>query len=97
MEKQAEQAASADRARLLSEALRHYWNVIDGQVLGEGEAADPLWLKEAAVAAAHLAEELQRWDEAANLYQKLTRWAPPMRRVWESRLERLEQLRSAKN
>jgi TolA-binding protein len=97
MEKQAEQAASEDRARLLSEALRHYWNVIDGQVLGEGEVADPLWLKEAAVAAAHLAEELQRWDEAANLYQKLARWAPPMRKAWESRLDRLEQLRSAKN
>jgi tetratricopeptide (TPR) repeat protein len=97
MEKRAELMPSAERTRLLEEARRHYWNVIDGKVLGEGEAADPLWLKEAAVAAAHLAEEMQRWDEAANLYQKLARWAPPMRKAWESRLDRLEQLRSAKN
>jgi hypothetical protein len=46
------------------------------------------------MAAARLAEELQRWDEAANLYQKLARWAPPLRKTWELKLERLEQLRS---
>jgi len=94
LEKQAEQASSTERAYLLSEALRHYWNVVDGQVLGEDEVADPLWLKEAAMAAARLAEELQRWEEAANLYQKLARWAPPLRKTWELKLERLEQLRS---
>ena len=94
LEKQAEQASSAERTHLLSEAVRHYWNVVDGQVLGENEAADPLWLKEAAMAAARLAEELQRWDEAANLYQKLAKWAPPLRKTWELKLERLEQLRS---
>ena len=94
LEKQAEQASSAERTHLLSEALRHYWNVVDGQVLGEDEAADPLWLKAAAMAAARLAEELQRWDEAANLYQKLAQWAPPLRKTLELKLERLEQLRS---
>jgi len=94
LETQAEQASSAERTHLQGEALRHYWNVVDGQVLGEDEAADPLWLKEAAMAAARLAEELQRWDEAANLYQKLAQWAPPLRKTWELKLERLEQLRS---
>ena len=44
--------------------------------------------------AAAFAEELQRWDEAANLYQKLAQWAPPLRKTWELKLERLEQLRS---
>jgi len=94
LEKQAEQAPSAERARLLNEARRHCWNVVDGQVLGEDETADPLWLKEAAINAAHLAEELQRWDEAANLYQKLAKWAPPLRKTWETKLDRVEQLRS---
>jgi len=91
LEKQAEQASAAERTSLLKEALQHYGNVVDGEVLGENEAADPFWLKEAAVAAARLAEELQRWDEAANLYQKLVGWAG---KIWELKLERLEQLRS---
>jgi TolA-binding protein len=94
LEKQSELTSAAERTNLLIEALRHYWNVVDGQALGESENADPFWLKEAATAAARLAEELQRWDEAANLYQKLTKWAPPLRKTWESKLERLEQLRS---
>jgi TolA-binding protein len=94
LEKQAEQASTAERTNLLKEALRHYWNVVDGQVLRESETADPVWLKVAATAAASLAEELQRWDEAGNLYQKLAKWAPPLRKTWESKLERLEQLRS---
>jgi len=62
--------------------------------VGENEAADPFWLKVAAMAAARLAEELQRWDEAVNLYQKLAKWAPSLRKFWELKLERLEQLRS---
>jgi len=94
LEKRAEQASLAERANLLKEALRHYWNVVDGQVLQENEVADPPWLKEAAMAAARLAEELQRWEEAATLYQKLAKWAPPLRKTCESKLERLEQLRS---
>jgi hypothetical protein len=94
LEKQAKQASTAERTNLLNEAIGHYWKVVDGQVLGENEDADPYWLKEAAMAAARLAEELQRWDEAANLYQKLARWAPPLRKTWELKLERLEQLRS---
>ena len=94
LEKQSEQAPATERTRLLNEAFRHYWNVVDGKVLEENESADPVGLKEAAMAAARLAETLQRWDEAANLYQKLTRWAPPLRKTLESKLERLEQLRS---
>ena len=94
LEKQSVQASAADRANLLKEARRHYWNVVDGQVLGLDESADLYWLKEAAVAAARLAEELERWDEAAKLYQKLAKWAPPLRKTLESKLERLEQLRS---
>ena len=94
LERQAEHASTAERTKLMNEALRHYWNVVDGQVLAESETADPVWLKQAATAAAHLAEELQHWDEAADLYQKLVTWAPPLRKTWESKLERLEQLRS---
>src|SRR5207249_2340627 len=65
LEKQAEQASAAERTSLLKEALQHYWNVVDGEVLGE--------------------------NEAANLYQKLVGWAG---KIWELKLERLEQLRS---
>src|SRR5204863_6427272 len=54
----------ADRTNLLSEALRHYFYVVEGKNLRGNEQADPFWVKEAAVAAARLAEELQQWDVA---------------------------------
>jgi TolA-binding protein len=94
LEKQAERAPAAERANLLAEARRRYWNVLDGKDLAQNESADAFWLKEAAVAAAHLAEELQRWDEAENLYRNLINWAPLLRKTWELKLEKLRQVRS---
>ena len=94
LERQAEEARPADRSTLLNEALRHYVYVVEGKNLGEGEQADPFWVKEAAVAAARLAEELQQWEVAARWYERLITLLPPLRKKWELQLEKLGPLRA---
>ena len=95
LEKQAEQASPAERTNLLNEAWTHYWYVAEGKNLREHEVADPFWVKQAAVAAARLAEDQRRWDVAARLYERLRdELAPPLRKTWELKLEKLRQLRS---
>jgi len=94
LERQAEEARPADRSNLLNEALRHYVYVVEGKNLGEGEQTDPFWVKEAAVAAARLAEELQQWEVAARWYERLLTLLPPLRKKWELNLEKLGPLRA---
>ena len=95
LEKQAEQASPAERTNLLNEAWTHYWYVAEGKNLREHEVADPFWVKQAAVAAARLAEDQRRWDVAARLYERLRdELAPPLRKTWELKLEKMRQLRS---
>jgi TolA-binding protein len=94
LEKQAERAAEPEKTALLNEALKNYLYVVEGKLLSEGEEADPLWVKEAAVAAARLAKDQKRWNTAENLYLKLKDLVPPLRKTWELRLQELEQIRS---
>lgn len=94
IEKQAEEASGTDRANLLKDALRHYVYVAEGKNLRPTEQADPFWVKEAAVAAARLAEELQQWEVADTWYQRLLTLSPPLRKTWELKLQRLSQLRA---
>jgi TolA-binding protein len=102
LEKQAGQASPSDRDRLLAErnrlrteALRHYLNVSEGKNLRASEQANPFWVKEATLCAARLSEDQQRWDVAANLYRGLINAVPALRKMWEAKLEKLEQARLA--
>ncbi|HKS38770.1 MAG TPA: tetratricopeptide repeat protein [Verrucomicrobiae bacterium] len=102
LEKQAGQASPSDRerllverTRLLNEALGRYLNVALAKNLRASEQANPSWVKEATLYAARLAKDQQRWDVAANLYRGLIDAVPALRRMWEARLEELEQARSA--
>lgn len=94
-EKFAETASAAERPDLLNQALGRYLNVVEGKNLREGETAAPFWVKKAAVAAARLAEELQQYEVARNLYQRLSTMVPALRQTWEARLARLKQVRDA--
>jgi len=67
---------------------------VEGKNLRPGDLADPFWVKEAAVSAARLAEELRQWDVASKWYERLLTLLPPLRRTWELKLEKLEQLRA---
>ena len=91
---QAQETKPADRTSLLNEAFTHYWYTVEGKNLRPGDPADPFWVKEAAVSAARLAEELRQWDVASKWYKRLLTLLPPLRRIWELKLEKLEQLRA---
>ena len=93
LEKQAEQAPVAERAALFNQALAHYFNVVEGKNLRDNEEAAPFWVKESAVAAAHLAEDQREWDVARSLYERLKNLVPALQATWDARLERLKQLR----
>jgi len=92
-EKLAETASTTERTNLLNQALGRYLNVVQGQNLRDGETAAPFWVKKAAVAAAKLAEELQQWEVAANLYRRLNTLVPGLAQTWDARLARLQQVR----
>jgi len=94
LEKQAGLASATGRTNLLGEALRHYLYVVEGKNLGEHEVADPFWVKEAAVAAARLAEDQKRWNVAKKLYLQLKELLPSLRKTWELQLEKMERLES---
>ena len=91
LEKQAQapETKPADRTGLLNEALTHYWYAVEGKNLRPGDQADPFWVKEGA-----LAEELRQWDVATRWYERLLTLLPPLRKIWELKLEKLAQLRA---
>ena len=77
LESQARQKSPADR-NLLEQALDHYQNVIYGKKLRDGEKGDPDSMKTAGLAAGLLAEELQKWDQAVRLYDRLAKMLPAL-------------------
>lgn len=75
-------------AVLIERALNHYLDVAMGRVLRAGDVADSWWVNEAGNAAGTLLERLQRWREAAGLYDQLAKSLSASRAYWESRRER---------
>jgi TolA-binding protein len=70
--KWAEQKTGAERTALLKQALSSCLDVVYGAILRDtNEQLDPFWTKEAGMKAFDLAEELQAWSQAANIYQRL--------------------------
>ena len=92
LEKRAARATGDDKAPLQDQALRRFLAVFEGAHLREGEIADPALLKEAALAAARLAEEQGRWEVAANVYRRLIAVLPPVKAIAEARLQRVQQM-----
>lgn len=93
-EKQAALRPAPDNKAFLVDARDRYLNVLNGANLRDGEKPSPFWTKEAAFAAARLAEEQQEWQVAANIYQRLLKVLPSVQTVVEKKLERaLEQSR----
>ena len=80
---------------LIEAAFNHYYDVFSKKNLGDGEEGDPLWLKEAGLNAARLAEERGKWEVAINIYKALANELPPLRPALERKLRRAaEQLRT---
>ena len=91
-EKRAIRATGAEKTALQDEALRRFLALFEGAHLRDGETADPSLLKEAALAAARLAEEQGRWEVAASVYRRLIDTLPPMRTIADARLRRVQQM-----
>lgn len=94
---QAQLAGTAAPA-LWQGALDQYLNVVYGSNLREGEKPDPFWVKEAALAAAKIAESQKKWERAIDLYRRLQQLVPPLRAGLEKRIDfAREQLGAEKN
>ena len=70
LEKLAENSGT-NRTALLNLALTNCLDVLVGSIRREGEEPDLFWTKEAGLKAGHLAELLEAWPQAVNVYRKL--------------------------
>ena len=79
---------STEVTNLFSAALEHYYNVI----LGAGPLAqtdpDRLWVREAGIAGAKLAEERRQWKTAVGIYERLGSLLPPLRPRLQDKLDK---------
>lgn len=91
LEKQARRKPEAEPGPIRQLALQHYLHVVYGQGLREGEKADPFWVKKAGLEAVRLAEELQLWEQTAELYDYLGRLLPVLKPVLEPRLAKVKE------
>lgn len=89
LEKQAALKNGAERARLLTDALDHCLNVFYGKNLRPGELAHPIWTYKAGSDAARLAEAMQKWRPAFEIYRGLLAMPvyPSLRPGLEKKLE----------
>jgi TolA-binding protein len=68
--------SGTNRAVLLNLALTNCLDVFVGSIRREGEEPDLFWMKEAGLRAGHLAELLEKWPQAINVYRKLQELVP---------------------
>jgi len=95
LERQAQSKAPPDNAELLEAAREHYLNVFYGKNV---EKPDPFWMKEAALAAARLAEEQKQWDLAIKIYSRLVTLTPALHASLNRKINKArDQLRLEKN
>jgi len=67
----ADNKTALDRADLLKAAFEHYFTILIGQNLRDGERSDPGWIEKAGFAAARLKEAQGEWQVALNIYQRM--------------------------
>jgi len=110
-EKQAEQKTGADQTALLRQALDDYLDVFYDQDLRESKKNTALYwteragweagrmierLAQADFEAGRAAEALREWNQAAEVYEKLGQWFPPLRMTADAKIGKLrEKIRKA--
>jgi len=72
------------------EALNHYLRVVYNEVIHDesGEKPDPVWVKEAGVAAWQLCEEIKDWKDATNIYARVKAAVPTLGAEMERKIIR---------
>ena len=91
LEKLAADKTGAEQTALLKQAQDHYLNVVLGANLRETESADPFWVKKAGLEAARVAEVLENWPQAVNLYRRLEELLPPLKESLEKKIAKAQQ------
>ena len=86
LEKVAEQKSGEEQITVQKLALNHYLDVFYKKVLRDNEEADLFWTKKAGLEAGRLAESLQEWLPAINVYRQLQELLPQLRESFEKRI-----------
>jgi TolA-binding protein len=86
-EKQAEQKSSKEQAVLFQAALTNCIDIF----YNEKKKDDLFWVQKAGLEAAGLAERLQLWPQALNVYRDLQRCLPPLRDRLELKIRQAEE------
>jgi tetratricopeptide (TPR) repeat protein len=94
LEGQAQQKAGEEQVSLFKEALANYLAVF----YDEDGKPDVFWIKEAGLNAGRVAEKLQWWAKAINVYNRLKEMLPQQSAFFDSRIRKAEEhLPTAKN
>ncbi len=81
----------AENAGFRKAAFDHYYNVVIGENLRDGEFPDPFWLERAGYEAVRIAENQKQWTIAIAIYQRLHKVLPPIRPRLEERIRRVQE------
>jgi TolA-binding protein len=84
--KQAALLPPAEAMQMQRQALDHYLNVAYATNAREGEQPEPIWIRDAALAAARLCEAEKNWELAISLYQRVAEMLPVVRPDMERRI-----------
>src|SRR6266446_7811403 len=89
LEAQAEHKTAPDeQTALLKLALDNYLRVFNGGHLLKGQEPNLSWTKRAGLDAGRLAEKLQWWSQAINVYQRLKELLPALSASFENRIRK---------
>lgn len=88
LEKQAALKTGAEQTDLLKQALNQYVDAFY-QGLHDTEKPSPFWTKKSGLAAAQLAESLQEWQSAYDVYQQLEQLLPVLAPSCEKRMAKI--------
>jgi tetratricopeptide (TPR) repeat protein len=88
MEKQAALQTGAEQAELLKQALNQYVDAFYQGLRETGKPA-PFWTKKSGLAAAQLAESLQQWQSAYDIYKQLKELLPVLAPSCERKMAKI--------
>jgi TolA-binding protein len=92
LEARAQPLAGDEQNALLKLALNRYLDVFYYEKnLREGEQPDLFWVKKAGLEAGRVAEAMQEWTQAMNLYRRLGELLPPLKEALERRIQKAQE------
>jgi TolA-binding protein len=72
-------------------AFDHYYNILIGENLREGESPDFIWLEKAGLEAARIAESQKQWNVAIGIFQRMQMILKPARPRLDERIRRAQE------